>query len=92
MIRDLILEIAPILIIAVILIFSFMKISIISVSLNKNYFELFFTSFLFFNKVTIKNTFHERLKRFYKRSNQLNKIFYSILAVIIAIYLMMKAI
>lgn len=92
MIRNLIIEFAPMLVILLIIIFTIIKVSIISISMNKNYFSLFLNSFWFYNRVTVRNTFHEKLKEFYKRSNRINKIFYIIFAIVIVVYLLMKAI
>lgn len=68
------------------------KVSIISISIQKNYFSLFFASFGFYNRVTIRNTFHEKLKEYYRRSNKINGIFYAAMGAILAAYLLMKAI
>lgn len=92
MIRDLIIDFSPWLIIILVILLSIIKVSIISVSINKNYFSLFFNSFLFYNRVTVRNTFHEKLKEFYKRSNKINTLFYSVIAVILAVYMLMRAI
>lgn len=92
MIRNLIIDIAPILMIVMVAIFAIVKVSIISVSLHKNYLSLFFNSLWFYNKVVIRNTFHERLKDFYKKSNKINSAFYTILVIILALYILMKAI
>lgn len=92
MIRDLIIEYSPTLIIALIIIFSVIKVSIISISINKNYFSLFLNSFLFINRVTIRNTFHEKLKEFYKRSNNINVVFYTLIGIIVVLYVLMKSI
>lgn len=92
MIRNLIIEMAPAIIMVLIALFAIVKVSIISVSLNKNYFSLFFNSLLFFNRVTIRNTFHEKLKAYYKKSNKVNAIFYVLIVVVLAFYLLMKAI
>lgn len=92
MIRNLIIEMAPALILVLIALFAIVKVSIISVSLHKNYFSLFFNSLLFFNRVTIRNTFHEKLKAYYKKSNKVNAIFYVLIVVVLALYLLMKAI
>lgn len=83
---------APALILILIALFAIVKVSIISVSLHKNYFSLFFNSLLFFNRVTIRNTFHEKLKEYYKKSNKVNAIFYVLIVVVLALYLLMKAI
>ncbi|HEY9178590.1 MAG TPA: hypothetical protein VIN07_12905 [Flavipsychrobacter sp.] len=92
MIRNLIIDVAPALILVLIALFAIVKVSIISVSLHKNYFSLFFNSLLFFNRVTIRNTFHEKLKDYYKKSNKVNAVFYVLIAVILALYILMKAI
>ncbi|MBW7914850.1 MAG: hypothetical protein H3C54_14370 [Taibaiella sp.] len=92
MIRNLIIEMAPALILVLIALFAIVKVSIISVSLHKNYFSLFFNSLLFFNRVTIRNTFHEKLKAYYKKSNKVNAIFYVLIVIVLALYLLMKAI
>ncbi len=92
MIRNLIVEIAPAIILVLIALFAIVKVSIISVNLNKNYFSLFFNSLLFVNRVTIRNTFHEKLKDYYKKSNKVNAIFYVLIAIVLALYLLMKAI
>lgn len=92
MIRNLIIEIAPAIILVLIALFAIVKVSIISVNLNKNYFSLFFNSLLFVNRVTIRNTFHEKLKDYYKKSNKVNAIFYVLIVIVLALYLLMKAI
>jgi len=92
MIRNLIIDMAPILIIVMVAIFAIVKVSIISVSLHKNYLSLFFNSLLFYNKVTIRNTFHEKLKDYYRKSNKVNTIFYLLIAIILALYILMKSI
>lgn len=92
MIKSLIIDFSPAIIVALVILFSVIKVSIISIELNKNYFSLFLNSFLFFNKVTIKNTFHERLKSFYKKSNKINAVFYVAIAFVGVVYFLMKAI
>lgn len=92
MIRNLIIDIAPVLLLVIIALFAIVKVSIISVSLNKNYFSLFFNSLLFFNRVTIRNTFHERLKAYYKKSNKINTLFYLLILIVLGLYGLMKAI
>jgi len=92
MIRNLIIEIAPALILVLIIVFSVIKVSIISVKMNKNYFSLFLNSFWFYNRVTVRNTFHEQLKQFYKQSNKINTIFYILIAAVLVVYFLMKAI
>ncbi len=92
MIRNLIVDMAPILIIVMFAIFAIVKVSIISVSLHKNYFSLFFNSLLFYNKVTIRNTFHEKLKDYYRKSNKVNALFYTLIAITLALYFLMRSI
>lgn len=60
--------------------------------MNKNYFQLFLISFMFFSRQTIRNTFHVKLKQFYEKSNKINTIFYTIGAVVLTFYLLMRAI
>lgn len=91
MIRDLIIEFSPLLIILLIVIFSFVKVSIISMAINKDYFTLFLNSFLFYNKVTVRNTFHEKLKAFYIRSNKINTVFYTLIGIALVAYLLMRS-
>lgn len=91
MIRDLIIEFSPISLLILIVVFSLIKVSAISSSINKDYFSLFFNSFLFYNKVTIRNTFHERLKGFYQKSNKINTFFYTLIALNIVAYLLMRS-
>ncbi len=92
MIRDLIIEMSPALILVLIIVFSIVKVSIISIGMNKNYFSLFLNSFWFYNRVTIRNTFHEKLKEFYRRSNKVNTVFYVLIAAVLVVYFLMKAI
>ena len=92
MIRDLIIEVTPLLVAALILLFIAVKMFAISRSLNKNYISLFFTSLMFFNRVTIRNTFHEQLKKYYKKSNTINMVFYSAIGVLMLVYALMVAI
>ena len=92
MIRDLIIEVTPLLVAALILLFIAVKMFAISRSLNKNYISLFFTSLMFFNRVTIRNTFHEQLKKYYKKSNNVNMVFYAVIAALLLVYALMAAI
>lgn len=91
MYRNLILTYAPILLIVVFSIFVLLKfMAIISSGLNRNYVQLFFVSLFPFSRQVVRNTFHEKLKVFYKKSNTLNSIFYLIIVCILAVYLLMK--
>lgn len=92
MVKDLIIDVSPFILIGLFVLLLVVKASIISSSLSKNYFSLLFSSLLFFNKVTVRNTFHEKLKEFYKRSNKINTVFYIAIGVILAMYLLMKTI
>lgn len=92
MIRTLIIEAAPLLLVFLVIVFIVLKVSMISSSINKNYFSLLFGSLLFYNRVTIRNTFHDRLKRFYQKSNRVNSIFYTIILAVIGVYILMKSI
>ncbi len=92
MIRDLIVEMSPVVIIILIVLLSIIKVSLISATVNRNYLSLFFTSFTIYNRVTVRNTFHEKLKEYYRRSNKVNTIFYVAIGFVVAIYLLMRAI
>lgn len=91
MYRSIVLTYAPILLIVIFGIFVLMKfMAIISSGLNRNYAQLFFVSLLPFSRQVIRNTFHEKLKVFYKKSNTLNNIFYFIMFMVLAAYILMK--
>lgn len=91
MYRNLILTYSPILLIVVFSIFVLLKfMAIISSGLNRNHLQLFVVSLFPFSRQVIRNTFHEKLKVFYKKSNTLNSIFYLIIVCILAVYLLMK--
>lgn len=92
MIKDLIIRYSPAIIVLLVILFTVVKVSIISVKLNKSYFRLFFSSFVFYNRIAIRNTFHEQLKSFYKKSNKINAIFYTLIILVLAVYYLMKAI
>lgn len=92
MIRHLIIDVSPFLLLALVVLFCIVKASMITVSLNANFLSLFINSLGFYNRVTIRNTFHEKLKEYYRRSNKINKIFYALIASVLAVYVLMKAI
>lgn len=92
MLRDLIIELSPIVLACIFFLFCIVKLYLISTTINANYISLFFSSITFYNKVTIRNTFHEKLKSYYRQSNTVNMFFYSIIAIILAIFLLMKSI
>lgn len=92
MIKDLIIDVSPFLLIGLFVLLLLVKASLISSSISKNYFSLLFSSLLFYNRVMVRNTFHEKLKEFYKRSNKINTVFYIAIGTVLAVYLLMKTI
>lgn len=92
MIRDLIIDLSPILIVALLVLFTVIKLYMIVSELKKDYLSVFFSSLGFINKVQIRNTFHEKLKAYYKRSNQINTIFYPAITLVLVVYMLMKSI
>lgn len=90
MYRSIVLTYAPVLLIVLLGIFVLFKfMAIISSGLNRNYTQLFFVSLFPFSRQVIRNTFHEKLKKFYKKSNSLNNVFYLLIFGVLTIYVMM---
>lgn len=54
-------------------------------------FMLWINSLAFFSRVTIRNTFHEGLQNYYRKSNRINIIFYTVLIFVVSIYILMKS-
>ncbi len=91
MVRNLIVEFFPLLFIGVLGIYVIMKLfAMVSAGISNKFFEIFLRSFLPYGKEQIRNTFHEKLKKYYVRSNKLNTVFYIALGIILAIFLFMR--
>lgn len=56
------------------------------------FFNLFFMTLVPVSRQTIKNTFKERLKRYYTQSNKVNTVFYILFAATGFVYFLMKMI
>jgi hypothetical protein len=71
-----------------IVVFILIKINYIQrLSVRQSKTELFFNSLTIFSRQTIKNTFHDPVKKYYKLSNKINTWFYALLTVLAAIYI-----
>jgi hypothetical protein len=88
--RELIVQYAPLAILAVLFVFALAKIYIISSSgVKHNLFRIFFGSLEVLSDHVIKNTFEEELQHYYKSSNRVNALFYCTIGLIIAVYVLM---
>lgn len=93
MFKEYIVEFTPILLAILFAVYAYFKFAaIISSGLNRNHIQLFLVSLFPFSKSVIRNTFHEKLKRYYKKSNKLNYVFYVLFFIVITLYLMMSVI
>ncbi len=93
MIRNLIVENGPYFLGFIVLCFILTKIYLLfSKGLGRNFTELFYLSLIPISKQGIKNTFQEKVKKYYKTSNKVNYIFYGFFALAALLYGMMKAI
>jgi hypothetical protein len=87
MLQNLVAEYVPIAIIALALIFLFIKIyQIWNNGLQHGYVRIFIDSLLIFPEQEIKNTFYAPLKQYYLSSNKVNTMFYITLASLVFIY------
>lgn len=57
----------------------------------KHFSEIFFVSLIPVSKQGIKNTFQEKTKRYYKKSNVVNYAYYGLFLVALAVYSMMHS-
>jgi hypothetical protein len=93
MLRELIVQYAPLSILAVLVVFALAKFYIISSSgIRHHMFRIFVGSLEVLSRQQIKNTFEEELKHYYKSSNRVNTLFYSTIGLIVMVYLLMLAI
>jgi len=93
MIRNLIVDNGPYILVLIILCFILSKVYLLfSKGLGKNFTELFYLSLIPISKQGIKNTFQEKVKKYYKTSNKVNYFFYIVFAFAGLVYGMMKAI
>lgn len=91
MIRAHILEYAPILFIIMVGLFAFLKLVFINVyGLREDPLGLYLDSFRIYSNQVIKNTFYNKLKKYYKTSNSINSAFYAGFALLWLIYFLFK--
>ncbi|OJX01685.1 MAG: hypothetical protein BGO70_18305 [Bacteroidetes bacterium 43-93] len=93
MIRTYILEYAPVAFVILFIVYALIKVRIIRrKKLDRGYWDLFINTIVPVNKQTIKNTFQEKLKQYYKQSNKVNYVFYVLFFVVGLLYFMMWSI
>lgn len=93
MIRSLIVDNGPYILGLIILSFIITKIYLLySKGLSKHFSEIFYLSLVPISKQGIKNTFQDKVKKYYKVSNKVNYFFYVLFASTALVYGMMKAI
>lgn len=93
MIRTFIIDYMPIFLGFMVLLFISIKLYlIVSKGLAGKVLDIFFVSLVPLSKQAIKNTFQERVKKYYILSNKINVVFYIIIGAALLLYLLMKAI
>ena len=93
MLRNIILSYAPLVLLALWLLFATVKFLYLRTKglWQKNP-ELLWTSMLPYSKQEIKNAYHREVKHYYKFSNRVNKRFYIIIVFLIGLYLLFSII
>lgn len=93
MIRTFIVDHMPLVLASVVVLFIVIKLYlIISKGLTGKVIDIFLVSLVPLSKQAIKNTFQEKVKRYYILSNKINTVFYVVLSAALLLYLLMKAI
>jgi hypothetical protein len=91
MIRAHIIEYAPVLFIVMVGLFAFLKLVFINVyGLREDPLGLYLDSFRIYSSQVIKNTFYNKLKKYYKTSNSINSAFYSVFVLLWMVYFLFK--
>ncbi len=91
MIRAHIIEYAPVLFIIMVGLFAFLKLVFINVyGLREDPLGLYIDSFRIYSSQVIKNTFYNKLKKYYKTSNSINSAFYSGFVLLWTVYFLFK--
>jgi hypothetical protein len=80
-------EYTPYIIYAILGLFAFIKIVSIKTAGFRYSGQLFVESFTIYSEQSIKNTFHKHLKNYYKSSNKINMLFYSLIGFLVFIYI-----
>lgn len=87
MIRDFLIQYAMHVFLAVGLAYAFLKLAIMyKVGLRHNRSAIFLHSIMLYRRQTIKNTFYDRLRKYYKVSNQVNQWFYCFMFLLLIVY------
>ncbi len=91
MIRAQILQFAPIMFIILVGLFAFLKLLFISIyGLREDPLGLYIDSFRIYSGQIIKNTFYKKLKKYYRTSNSINSVFYSVFVMLWVVYFLVK--
>lgn len=87
MIRDFLIDYALHVFLAVGLAYAFLKIALMyKVGLRHNRSAIFLHSIFLYRRQTIKNTFYDRLRNYYKISNEVNLWFYCFMGMMLVVY------
>ncbi|OSZ78395.1 hypothetical protein CAP35_09095 [Chitinophagaceae bacterium IBVUCB1] len=88
-----IVELGPFALILIVVAFFLTKLYMIySKGLGKHFGEVFYISLIPISKQGIKNTFQDKVKKYYRASNVINYFFYGVFALSVLVYAMMKSI
>ncbi len=89
MYKDFLIQFTPIAISALIVFTLLVKYINMPKVKHGNTLKIILTSFLFHDKQTIKNTFHKKLKEYYKKNRNFNIFFYISFLTLLTIYILM---
>ncbi len=93
MIRSAVIELFAETLIALVLLFAIIKFALMyTIKVRGGYLVLFFGTMQIFSRQSIRNTFDGGMKKYMRISNKVNMAFYSVIGVILVIYLLMLAI
>ncbi len=87
MLIDIIIQHALLIFLYILGVFVLVKAALVFLSGVGGDFGLFLGTFAIFNSNDIKNTFDDRLRKFLKTSNAVNRVFYVVLAINLFVYL-----
>ena len=90
MIRDLIIEYVPVIILFLFTLYLLVKVVAMQrINSNSSFTPVFIRSFLLFSEQEIRNTFHKKLESYLVFSNKLNRVYYALLGLFGGVYLLM---
>lgn len=91
MIRAHIIQYAPVIFIILVGLFAFLKLIFINIyGLREDPLGLYIDSFRMYSSQVVKNTFHNKLKKYYKTSNSVNAVFYATFVLLWMVYFLFK--